>query len=97
MGVRRASRTIVLADTGTGHALLRGAQRRDGAARSTPRVARKMVTNDTVTLTDGRASLHAMGTDKARAAQDHSRTATCRLVAYAALVGWCTRHRASAA
>src|SRR5262245_39020290 len=87
MGVRRASRTIVIADAGTGHALLRRTQRRDGA-RSTPRVGPKTVTNDTATATDGRPSLHAMGTDRARAEQDHSRTATCRPVAYAAHVGW---------
>src|SRR5262245_43075830 len=97
MGVRRASPTIVIADTGMRHAALRGVQRRDGAARSTPRVAPKTVTNDTATATAGRASLRAMGTDGARAVQHHSRTGTCRPVAYAAHVGWCTRHRASAA
>jgi hypothetical protein len=97
MGVRRASWTIVLADTGTGHAQLRGAQRRDGVARSTLRVAAKTVTNNTASATDGRASLHAMVTDRACGAQDHTRTATCRPVAYAAHVGWFTRHRASAA
>src|SRR5262245_61725789 len=87
MGARRASRTIVLADTET-QALLRGAKRWEGAAMSTPRVGPKTVTNDTATATDGRPSLHAIGTDAARAVQHHSRTAICRPVAYAAHVGW---------
>src|SRR5262245_53682679 len=93
MGVRRASPTIVIADTGTGHT--RCAQRRDGAARGSPRVAPKTVTTDTAMAANGRTSLHAVGTDRALAVQDHSRTAIRRPAAYAGHVDWCTRHRAS--
>ena len=73
MGGRRASWTIVIAETGTGHALLRGAQRRGGAARSTPRLAPKTATNDTAMATVHRASPHARGTDRVRVVKVHSR------------------------
>src|SRR5689334_25237338 len=60
MAVRRANRTIAITDTGIGHALLPGAQRRDRAARSTPRLAARMARSETATGTEGRAGLQAM-------------------------------------
>src|SRR5262245_29019764 len=87
MGARRASRTIVLADTET-QALLRGAKRWEEAARSTQSGGPQTAANGAATATDGRPSLRAIGTDAARAVQHHSRPAICRPVAYAAHVGW---------
>ena len=89
MRVRRASPARVIADTGTGRALLRRALRRDGVSRRNSRGGPKVVTSDAATATDGRASLHAMATGTARAVQDRTRTATCRPAADAAHSGWC--------